>query len=197
MSSYNPNIPNPTDLLSISQGQLKGNFNKANSSFGTDHYEFADLTSNNGLHKKTTWVDQSASVPLSVAGAVVGYGNTISGVTMPYYKRDGLATVYPLSPIKAYATFTLTGAVTPYFAVLNDSFNVATVQINGPNQTPQITLTNPMRTANYGVLALATGFAFGVFPGPITYSITSSSVFNLIQFSSTNTATITVIALET
>lgn len=52
--SYNPNIPNATDLLSNSQGQLRTNFQTANTSFGIDHYAFADTTPNNGFHNKVT-----------------------------------------------------------------------------------------------------------------------------------------------
>ncbi len=54
MSIYNPNIPIGSDFLSISQGQILQNFNKANSSFGIDHYPFADLTPNNGKHNQVT-----------------------------------------------------------------------------------------------------------------------------------------------
>lgn len=52
--TYNPNIPNPTDLLSNSQGQIKTNFSTANTSFGVDHYAFDNATPNNGFHNKVT-----------------------------------------------------------------------------------------------------------------------------------------------
>jgi hypothetical protein len=48
--SYNPNVPQATDFLSNSQVDLLNNFTKANSSFGLNHYSFADLTINNGKH---------------------------------------------------------------------------------------------------------------------------------------------------
>lgn len=51
MATYNPSIPNAGDLLSTSQQNIKDNFTKANSSFGTDHYAFNDGTANNGRHK--------------------------------------------------------------------------------------------------------------------------------------------------
>jgi hypothetical protein len=54
MSIFNPNIPQPNDDLSDSQGQILQNFNKANSSFGIDHYSFSDLTVNNGKHNQVT-----------------------------------------------------------------------------------------------------------------------------------------------
>ena len=52
--TYNPNIPQPTDDLSVSQGQILQNFQVSNSSFGIDHYSFADLTGNTGKHNQIT-----------------------------------------------------------------------------------------------------------------------------------------------
>ena len=52
--TYNPNIPQPGDDLSVSQGQILQNFQVSNSSFGVDHYSFADLTGNTGKHNQIT-----------------------------------------------------------------------------------------------------------------------------------------------
>lgn len=52
MSIYNPNIPQPSDDLSDSQGQILQNFQVANSSFGIDHYPFADQSVNQGKHNQ-------------------------------------------------------------------------------------------------------------------------------------------------
>jgi hypothetical protein len=48
---FNPNIPQPNDLLSNSQQDLLNNNQALNTSFGIDHYTFDDLTINNGRHK--------------------------------------------------------------------------------------------------------------------------------------------------
>lgn len=48
------NIPQPGDKLKDSQGQLLGNNQQLNVSFGIDHYPYTDLTSNNGKHKQVT-----------------------------------------------------------------------------------------------------------------------------------------------
>lgn len=64
--TYNPNIPLANDDLSDSQGQILANFNKANTSFGVDHYTFADLTTNNGKHNKVTTPAFVASPPTSL-----------------------------------------------------------------------------------------------------------------------------------
>ena len=52
--AYDPNIPLPTDLLSVSQNDIKNNFTQANTSFGIDHYPFDDGTANNGKHNQVT-----------------------------------------------------------------------------------------------------------------------------------------------
>lgn len=52
--TYNPNIPLATDLQSVSQGQIKDNFSSCNTTFGIDHYSFADATANIGFHNKVT-----------------------------------------------------------------------------------------------------------------------------------------------
>ncbi len=48
---YNPNIPQPTDELADSQGDILTNFSAANTSSGINHYPFDNLTVNNGKHK--------------------------------------------------------------------------------------------------------------------------------------------------
>lgn len=47
---YNASIPNPNDLLSVSQGDIRNNFTTANASFGVDHTAF-DININPGYHK--------------------------------------------------------------------------------------------------------------------------------------------------
>jgi len=78
MSIYNPNIPQANDDLSDSQGQILQNFNKADSSFGTDHYRFSDLTVNNGFHNRMTtpaFVDSPPTglPPVTIANIPIMY----------------------------------------------------------------------------------------------------------------------------
>ena len=58
--SFNPNIPQPGDLLSDSQGDLLQNMLALDTSFGIDHYTFSNLTVNNGAHRQ---VSSPISVP--------------------------------------------------------------------------------------------------------------------------------------
>jgi hypothetical protein len=52
--AYILNRPTPTDTLNDSQPIIQGNFNSANTTFGIEHYSFADATSNIGLHDTVT-----------------------------------------------------------------------------------------------------------------------------------------------
>lgn len=58
---FKANIPNASDFLADSQGDLKGNNQQLDASFLVDHYTFSDLTSNNGKHNQVT-------TPLIVGG---------------------------------------------------------------------------------------------------------------------------------
>lgn len=48
--TYLPNIPQPGDLLSTSQGNLLTNFQQANTIFGINHYPFDNVTVDKGKH---------------------------------------------------------------------------------------------------------------------------------------------------
>lgn len=104
MSTYNPNIPQPTDELADSQGQILQNFNKADSSFGTDHYRFSDLTVNNGLHQRVTFPG-NATPPTPAANYGAMFGITAGSQTWPYWRRDGLITNQPVIPIRVFGEF--------------------------------------------------------------------------------------------
>ncbi len=51
MPTYQPNIPTGTVPFNQDYLNVQGNFQVADTSFGTDHYAFSDATSNNGYHK--------------------------------------------------------------------------------------------------------------------------------------------------
>ena len=48
--TYLPTIPQPTDLLSTSQGNIQTNFSQANTIFGINHYPFDNVTVDKGKH---------------------------------------------------------------------------------------------------------------------------------------------------
>ena len=51
---FNPNVPNLTDTLNVSQPILRANNQELDSVYGADHYKFSDGTSNKGKHNKVT-----------------------------------------------------------------------------------------------------------------------------------------------
>jgi hypothetical protein len=54
--TYNPNIPQATDLISNSQPQILANFNQLNVQFGVDHQAFNTGSGNgDGTHKQITF----------------------------------------------------------------------------------------------------------------------------------------------
>ena len=54
MSLFLPNIPQPSDNLDFSQGQLLSNNQGLDTVFGVDHYKFSDATANKGFHNTVT-----------------------------------------------------------------------------------------------------------------------------------------------
>lgn len=213
--TYSPNIPQATDNPSNSQPLILENFQQLNTQFGTDtadgtggdHVLF-NAVLNNGKHNRVTLLNQSgavAGVTQAAPNQNLIYGVTNDGTTMPYYTRDNLTTVYPVSPIKAYASFTsllANGNITP-----NDSFNMApsgapviVQNMSGSTVTWTITLINACRTVVYGVVAY-----YGAL-GPINitreyYAITSTSVFTISILTNFTilpaTFPVTVMVLET
>lgn len=66
MTTYNPNVPQGTDNLSVSQGQILGNFSQLNTQFAVDHVAFNTGSGNgNGHHKKVTFDNAPVSPTLS------------------------------------------------------------------------------------------------------------------------------------
>lgn len=155
--TYTPNIPQATDDPSQSQPLILSNFNQLNIQFSKDHVPLTS-TSNNGKHEQTTWIDRTGDVISSVANELVVYGLTKSGITMPYYQRDGInpaTTIWPLAPIKAFASFTTIKQAAPIVLAPLQSFNIAQIQ-QGNGTTDAIwtiTMQQACRTNKYGVFA--------------------------------------------
>lgn len=68
--SFNPNIPLPTDFLSQSQQDILTNFQTSDTSQGVNHYQFSDVTANNGKHKFLQMPENAAPTTAVDEGAV-------------------------------------------------------------------------------------------------------------------------------
>jgi len=85
---FNPNIPQPNDLLTDSQGDLLANNQQLDTSFGINHYAFSDLTANNGKHKYVQMPVQSADPPLSAGVGVLWTLADANGNSQLVYDQD-------------------------------------------------------------------------------------------------------------
>jgi len=171
--TFTPNIPQASDDPSQSQPLILANFQQLNIQYGTsgDHVEWT-ASSANGKHKKVTWINQSASPPSAGLNELVAYGITQSSITMPYYKRDNIATVFPLAPMKAWALITGTGAAGAQ--TLTNNWNVTSATQSAFLLT--VVLTNAMLGTNYGIFATLTG---GGGVALLPYTIVNSTTFTL------------------
>ncbi len=74
MTLYNPNIPQASDNLSVSQGQIQNNFSQANSVMAVNHYPFDFATTSlEGKHKFCSFVDQVSTDPSTATGEMALY----------------------------------------------------------------------------------------------------------------------------
>lgn len=137
--TYDPNIPQASDVISQSQAELLTNFQQLNLVYGdgnpgadpnSDHYPYDDTSANARKHRKVRLPDTSGTPYTPLASEGVMYARTDgSGNTYPFWRRDTSVIDYPILPIKAYAsviTRTTNGACT-----LVTSMNVTSVTRSG------------------------------------------------------------------
>lgn len=163
--SYNPAIPNPTDKLSTSQGDLKTNFSSLNTIFGQDHYAYDAV--DGGKHQHVNMPVKSGGTPPTTAsgeGALYTVAN--SGTSDIYYCRDNETTnVYRMSRIdnSKYAQFatntnysgTLYGGWTFLPGGLLLQYGKDTSGSNSGNYNGTITFPKPFTTGCYSVVCTA------------------------------------------
>lgn len=151
--SYNPNIPQPTDNISTSQGQILTNFSTANTYFGTDHNAF-NAASNQGIHKQVNLVDQTASLPsvnAGAAGLVTASKLTSNSWITPAWRFNpggGIVNV-PMAPIRAMAACTVSGGS----VTIISSFNVSGISYSSAGRYV-VTLSQniPFTSISYAVI---------------------------------------------
>lgn len=163
---YNRNIPQSTDLISISQGQILGNFQTIDSGttgtgvgFSREHITMTDAT-NGGLHSKATMPDTASVSPPTSYGTYYASktGSVPGNITEAVYKSgDGSSAVAILSATKAWGRFSssLPGPVSKI-----DGFNFASVT-NPSTGVYNISFTNALPNSTYSVLVTVDQLAFG------------------------------------
>ena len=84
--SFNPAIPDASDLLSQSQLDLKTNFTQLNTIFAYDHVAFNDATViDRGFHKKVQFNDNTASVAQAGTHSEI---YTLGTPPLPYFRNS-------------------------------------------------------------------------------------------------------------
>lgn len=90
--TYNPAIPQSTDIISASQSQIQTNFSQADTAFAIDHTAFSTLA-NQGKHKKSTYIEwanppQPTNDPVTAANEVAVYSKEDPQTTTSLYLRQ-------------------------------------------------------------------------------------------------------------
>lgn len=147
--SFNSNIPQPSDLISVSQGDLLNNFTSMQSTYNTDHFGFNPVT-NLGFHKHVTLPDQTATPPAPGVGFGAEFAQTVNSATYPFWVRDGSTTQYPALPIKAYALFT---AANPPISSFTLPYANVTSIVRISNSLYEITFVDVFPNITFGGLA--------------------------------------------
>lgn len=93
--TFNANIPQATDLISASQSQIQTNFSQSNTVFGVDHTAF-DVVTNQGKHKKSTYVEQLAN-PATSPDELTLFSKDLGGATTLYLRKENNGTVIQMS----------------------------------------------------------------------------------------------------
>ena len=96
--AYDPDIPSPADLLSVSQGDLLENFSQLNTQFGVNHVEFNDAGANKGKHKFCSFVEQAADPAAQVDEYLLYSKEDVSGDTELYLRPEsGAGAAYQMT----------------------------------------------------------------------------------------------------
>lgn len=95
--TYNPNIPQPSDIPSQSQGEILTNFQQLNTVFDVDHVAFNDSNaSNRGKHDKSTYIELGAD-PTTAADEISLYSKDVGGNTRLFMRQESDGGVIQLS----------------------------------------------------------------------------------------------------
>ena len=85
--TYNANIPQPTQLISVSQGQLLDNFGQLNTQFGVDHVAFNTGSGNGDGHHKQATFDASVTPSTPTGTQSVLYPQTVGGLIQLFFQN--------------------------------------------------------------------------------------------------------------
>ena len=148
---YDPDIPQPKDDISVSQGELLANFQGLNTQFSINHVALDDTTGDAGKHKFVTFVQQPG-VPETKGDEYLIVAQDDAGTPELFARPQSNAPSFQLT--KAGFIY---GGLIPEVAVNWDqtgviqgsSLNVASVTRPGGSGTYLVTFTNALPDNNY------------------------------------------------
>jgi len=156
--TYDPAIPAPADLMSVSQGDLLENFSELNTQFGVNHVEFNDSGADKGKHKFCSFVEQSDDPSAKSDECIIYSKEDDSGDTElfiqpeagagdPFQITKDASLFLGLIPLAA-VNFEFDG--TAKGNVLNVTLTAGKIDQPNPAKASYIiTFTNPSPDANY------------------------------------------------
>jgi hypothetical protein len=148
---YDPDIPQPKDDLSVSQGELLANFQGLNTQFSVNHVALDDTTADVGKHKFVTFVQQS-SVPETKGDEYLIFSQDQAGTPELYARPESNGTAYQLTKGGSIYTGLLPVVAVNFNAagtVQGTALNVASIARPGGTGRYVITFTNALPDNNY------------------------------------------------
>lgn len=161
--TFNPVIPQPTNLISNSQAQILANFTSMNSIFGGvapttggDHDGFNNGSGNgSGMHNQVTFTSNQSSAPSLTRNSIVGvsglYANLSNALSELFFQNStqnfqltGIPLVTGTASAQGY------GITTPWGLILNFG-ECASVATGGTEVIYQV----PFTTGTLAILATA------------------------------------------
>lgn len=151
--TYNPNIPQTTDIPSQSQGEMLTNFQQLNTVFDVDHVPFNDGTAaNRGKHDQSTYLELALD-PTTAANEMAVYCKDNAGSSTLYLRQESNGAVIQMSganpTVAASGSTFLPGGLVLKWGILNSPVDNSLITFAGgafPGNVYSITLT-PVRDA--------------------------------------------------
>ncbi|MBE3085565.1 MAG: hypothetical protein IMZ64_05035 [Bacteroidetes bacterium] len=167
--TYVPTIPNPTDLISVSQGQLKTNFTVLNTTISENHV--APTAVGRGKHNACVFPQRAAGIATDATEGAI-YTKDLGGSPNLYWRKKSSGTeiqmtVNAVTPVVAAngSTFLPGGLMlqwgslnaasgesgditfTPAFSAIPYSINVSAQRTSTANATPMFVSSTTVPTA--------------------------------------------------
>lgn len=92
--TFQPSIPLASDLISVSQGDIKNNFQSLSTAWNVNHVDFN--ASGAGKHNFVEFPNQGAD-PAGAAAEMTLFSKTAAAVSQLFYKRDASASSFQLT----------------------------------------------------------------------------------------------------